>query len=126
CEAVYRAGLNSYLGPLGFPEVPAENPALRRLHEHTMATDPDRFWLAERDDQVLAFGSATIRPPVWFLSMLFVDPGVRARGRADPGHRDRQRPADFEWPLRVARDRPPAAAAQPGRAASRRARPATT
>jgi len=80
CEAVYRAGLNSYLGPLGFPEVPAENPALRRLHEHTMTTDPDRFWLAARDDQVMAFGSATVRPPVWFLSMLFVDPAVQARG----------------------------------------------
>lgn len=80
CEAVYRAGLNSYLGPLGFPEVPADNPALRRLHEHTMRTDPDRFWLAARDDQVLAFGSATVRPPLWFLSMLFVDPGVQARG----------------------------------------------
>lgn len=80
CEAVYRAGLNSYLGPLGFPEVPADNPALRRLHEHTMATDPERFWLAEHGDQVVAFGSATIRPPVWFLSMLFVDPAVQARG----------------------------------------------
>jgi GNAT superfamily N-acetyltransferase len=80
CEAVYRAGLNSYLGPLGFPEVPDENPALRRLHEHTMTTDPERFWLAARGDQVLAFGSATVRPPVWFLSMLFVDPGVQARG----------------------------------------------
>lgn len=80
CETVYRAGLNSYLGPLGFPETPAENPALRRLHEHTMTTDPERFWLATRGDQVLAFGSATVRPPVWFLSMLFVDPGVQARG----------------------------------------------
>ena len=80
CEAVYRAGLNSYLGPLGFPETPAENPALRRLHAHTMATDPERFWLAERGGQVLAFGSAVVRPPVWFLSMLFVDPDVQARG----------------------------------------------
>jgi len=80
CEAVYRAGLNSYLGPLGFPEIPAESPALRRLHEHTMTTDPQHFWLAARGDEVLAFGSATVRPPVWFLSMLFVDPGVQARG----------------------------------------------
>ena len=80
CEAVYRAGLNSYLGPLGFPEIPAENPGLRRLHGHTMATDPDRFWLAARGDQVVAFGSAVVRGPVWFLSMLFVDPAEQARG----------------------------------------------
>ncbi|HYN70637.1 MAG TPA: GNAT family N-acetyltransferase [Candidatus Eisenbacteria bacterium] len=80
CEAVYRAALNGYLGPLGFPEIPTENPGLRRLHAHTLATDPTRFWLAARGDQVVAFGSAVVRGPVWFLSMLFVDPAEQARG----------------------------------------------
>ena len=80
CEAVYRAGLNSYLGPLGFPEIPSENPGLRRLHAHTMATDPERFLLATRGDRVVAFGSAVVRGRAWFLSMLFVDPAEQARG----------------------------------------------
>ena len=81
CERVWREGLDSYLGRLGFPDVAVENPGLRRLHAHTLATDPNRFWVAtEGDGRVVGFGSAVERGPVWFLSMLFVSPDVQARG----------------------------------------------
>lgn len=80
CEDVWRAGLDGYLGPLGFPDMPTENPGLRRLHAHTLATDPSRFWVAVEGDRVVAFGSAVLRGPVWFLSMLFVYPEFQGRG----------------------------------------------
>jgi GNAT superfamily N-acetyltransferase len=81
CERVWREGLDGYLGRLGFPGVPLENPGLRRLHAHTLATDPDRFWVAtDAGDRVIGFGSAVERGPVWFLSMLFVSPNVQALG----------------------------------------------
>jgi GNAT superfamily N-acetyltransferase len=81
CERVWREGLDGYLGRLGFPEIALENPGLRRLHAHTLATDPDRFWVAtEAKGHVIGFGSAVERGPVWFLSMLFVSPEVQARG----------------------------------------------
>jgi ribosomal protein S18 acetylase RimI-like enzyme len=81
CERVWREGLEGYLGRLGFPAVPLENPGLRRLHAHTLATDPLRFWVAlGPDDSIVGFASAVLRGPVWFLSMLFVSPGSQARG----------------------------------------------
>jgi len=80
CERIWRDGLNDYLGQLGQAGVPEDNPGLRRLHAHTLATDPDRFRVATRDGQAVAFGSAVQRGPVWFLSMLFVDPAEQARG----------------------------------------------
>ena len=80
CEAIWRDGLNGYLRPLGFPDVAPDNPGLRRLHAHTLATDPERFWVGERDGAPIAFGSAVVRGRVWFLSMLFVDPSAQAKG----------------------------------------------
>lgn len=81
CERVWREGLDGYLGRLGFPDVALENPGLRRLHAHTLATDPDRFWVATKGDgHVVGFGSAVERGSVWFLSMLFVSPAVQAHG----------------------------------------------
>ena len=82
---IWREGLDAYLRPLGFPPLPADNPGLRRLHAHTLATDPSRFVVAERRGRVgrrrvVAFGSAVERGPLWFLSMLFVEPGEQARG----------------------------------------------
>jgi len=94
CELAWRDGLNDYLVPLGQYEVPADNPALRLLHAHTLATDPDRFWVATRgapadaaadapDDaaaEVIGFAAAVRRESVWFLSMLFVRPGDQSAG----------------------------------------------
>jgi GNAT superfamily N-acetyltransferase len=95
CEIAWRDGLNDYLVPLGQYEVPADNPSLRLMHEHTLATDPDRFWVATRaarDDGpedpvpgadgelVIGFASAVRRASVAFLSMLFVQPSEQAGG----------------------------------------------
>jgi len=84
CERIWRDGLNDYLRRLNLAEVPEDNPGLRRLHAHALATDPDRFWVATRltgrADRVVAFGSTVERGPVAYLSMLFVDPAEQARG----------------------------------------------
>ena len=82
---IWREGIDAYLQPMGFPPLPTDNPGLRRLHAHTLATDPERFVVAERRGRVgrkrvVAFGSAVERGPLWFLSMLFVEPGEQARG----------------------------------------------
>lgn len=81
CGAVWRDGLNDYLGRQGRYEVPAENPGLGRLHAHALASDPERFLVAEDDiGRVVAFGSAIRRERLWFLSMLFVLPDLQAGG----------------------------------------------
>ena len=78
---LWRESIDAYLAPMGFPPLPTDNPGLRRLHTHTLATDPGRFLVAERDGgRVVAFGSAVERGNLWFLSMLFVDPKEQARG----------------------------------------------
>ncbi|MEO8208809.1 MAG: GNAT family N-acetyltransferase [Chloroflexota bacterium] len=86
CENVWRSGLNDYLIPLGQVEIPAENPTLRQLHAHVLATDPARFWVGTRtdessgDEEVVAFAAATLRNTAWFLSMLFVLPREQRSG----------------------------------------------
>lgn len=85
CHRVWRDAINAYTAPLGAPPLPDDNPGVRRLHAHALATDPGRFLVAERtnragDGRVVAFGSAVDRGPLWFLSMLFVEPGEQARG----------------------------------------------
>jgi GNAT superfamily N-acetyltransferase len=85
CNRIWREGIDAYLKPMGFPPLPTDNPGLRRLHEHTLATDPARFMVAERRARVgrrrvVAFGSAVERGPLWFLSMLFVEPSEQAKG----------------------------------------------
>ena len=84
CGIAWRDGLNGYLGPLRLPEVPPEYGPIGRLHEHTLATDPSRFWVARRADpdgeRLAGFGSAIARGPVWFLSMLFVRPDEQGAG----------------------------------------------
>jgi GNAT superfamily N-acetyltransferase len=85
CNRIWREGIDAYLRPMGFPPLPTDNPSLRRLHAHTLATDPSRFVVAERfggpgRKRIVAFGSAVERGPLWFLSMLFVEPREQARG----------------------------------------------
>jgi GNAT superfamily N-acetyltransferase len=85
CNRIWREGIDAYLLPMGFPRLPADNPGLRRLHAHTLATDPTRFLVAEREERfgrqrIVAFGSAVERDALWFLSMLFVEPGQQGRG----------------------------------------------
>lgn len=85
CHRVWREGIVAYTTPLGEPPLPEDNPGVRRLHAHALATDPGRFLVAELADpdgnaRVVAFGSAVERGPLWFLSMLFVEPGQQATG----------------------------------------------
>jgi len=84
CHRIWRDGLDGYLRRLGAPPLPEDNPGVQRLHRHTLASDPERFLVAEREisgiPRVVAFGSATDRGPLWFLSMLFVDPAEQAAG----------------------------------------------
>ena len=85
CNRIWREGIDAYLLPMGFPPLPLDNPGLRRLHQHTLTTDPSRFMVAERGARpggrrIVAFGSAVERGDLWFLSMLFVEPREQARG----------------------------------------------
>jgi GNAT superfamily N-acetyltransferase len=85
CHRVWREGIVAYTTPMGLPPLPEDNPGVRRLHAHALATDPGRFLVAELTDRagqsrVVAFGSAVERGPLWFLSMLFVEPGEQAKG----------------------------------------------
>ncbi len=118
CGRIHRIAIDDYLRRMGFPPSPEENPNLLRLHAHTLATDPARFQVAERrgDDGrggragMVAFGSALDRGPMWFLSMLFVDPAEQARGLGR-ALLERLLPEDRAGRLL----RPPAASAQPRR-----------
>lgn len=80
CGETWRDALNDYLVRLGQPLVGEDLGPIGRLHDHLRATDPDRFWVAAREDRVIGFGAAVPRDPVWFLSMLFVRPGDQGIG----------------------------------------------
>jgi GNAT superfamily N-acetyltransferase len=80
CGEIWRDSLNDYLGRLRQAPVGEDLAPIGRLHAHLRATDPDRFWVAARDGVVVGFGSAALRGPVWFLSMLFVRPEHQGAG----------------------------------------------
>jgi GNAT superfamily N-acetyltransferase len=81
CERIWRTSIDDYAVRLGQHPIPEDNPAIRRLHGHALATDPDRFRIVEdADGRPVAFGSAVVRGPLWFLSMLFVLPGRQGGG----------------------------------------------
>ena len=84
CGRIWRESLNDYLGRLNQSEVPDELGPLGRLHGHTQATDPELFQVAtvpaSGGERVVAFGSAVMRGPIWFLSMLFVRPDAQGQG----------------------------------------------
>lgn len=80
CAGLWRDALNGYLGRLNQPPIGEELAPIGRLHRHVRATDPERFWVAERDGRLVGFTSAVVREGVWFLSMLFIHPDEQARG----------------------------------------------
>jgi GNAT superfamily N-acetyltransferase len=80
CARIWREGINAYLRQLNQREIPDDLAAITRLHTHLLATDPETFLVAVRDETVVAFGAATQRDDVWFLSMLFVTPGEQGAG----------------------------------------------
>jgi len=88
CVGVWHAGLTEYGVRVGRPPMPPTFGPLLGLLGHVLATDPDGFWVAVADGQggagtegpVVAFASALRRERVWFLSMLYVQPGHQERG----------------------------------------------
>jgi GNAT superfamily N-acetyltransferase len=84
CGRIWRDSLNDYLLRLNQSEVPDELGPLGRLHAHTQATDPEGFLVATvpapGGERIVAFGSAVVRGPIWFLSMLFVRPEAQGQG----------------------------------------------
>ena len=94
CIGTWKSGLDNYQARLGLPPVPDDLGPLRRLLDHTLATDPGRFWVASapagdgdgasRPDgapgRLVGFSSAVVREGLWFLTMLFVEPDVQAEG----------------------------------------------
>jgi GNAT superfamily N-acetyltransferase len=97
CVGVWHAGLTDYGVRVGRPPMPPTFGPLLGLLGHLLATDPGGFWVAvanapgadgraARHDPagaegpVVAFVSALRREHVWFLSMLFVQPGHQERG----------------------------------------------
>ncbi len=85
CAAIWRDSINDYTRRLNQPDIPDDLGSILRLYEHLRNADPDGFVVAEgrgagEAPSVVGFASAIRRPPVWFLSMLFVLPGVQASG----------------------------------------------
>jgi hypothetical protein len=80
CAEIWRDALNDYMGRLQIMPVGQDLGPISRLHAHLHSTDPERFWVAERDRRIVGFGSAIVRGRAWFLSMLFVRPGEQNAG----------------------------------------------
>ncbi len=86
CVEIWRESINDYIGRLGQPEIASETSPLMRLYGHLSTTDPERFVVAVQrapetgEERIVAFASAVVRERLWFLSMLFVAPGVQAAG----------------------------------------------
>jgi GNAT superfamily N-acetyltransferase len=93
CVGVWHAGLTEYGVRVGRPAMPPTFGPLLVLLGHLLATDPDGFWVAVEDapgalaagdpsnaeGPLVAFVSALRREHVWFLAMLFVQPGHQGR-----------------------------------------------
>lgn len=84
CAHVWRHAIDDYIVRIGQPALPEEVGPLVRLYRHLQSTDPDRFVAALRDtpagDEIVGFGAAVVRGSLWYLSMLFVLPGLQGAG----------------------------------------------
>jgi hypothetical protein len=81
CPLIWQESIDDYSLRLNQPPTGADLAPIRRLLAHTLASDPDRFWVAlDGDGELCGFASATVRGGLWFLAMLFVRPGTQAAG----------------------------------------------
>lgn len=80
CCEIWKAAIDDYQGRLNQLAVPDDLTGLRRLLAHFLATDPGRFVVAQRNRDLVGFASATVRGDLWFLGMLFVEPGNQGEG----------------------------------------------
>ncbi|MEI7744548.1 MAG: hypothetical protein WCK58_12470 [Chloroflexota bacterium] len=89
--------MDDYQGRIGQRPMITDLGPLYRMLAHALATDPERFWVAEGGAEgeagttggegvkpfeapVCGFASATVREGLWFLAMLFVRPDLQAAG----------------------------------------------
>lgn len=77
--AVFREAFNEYLARAGQELVPDENDQTPGFL-HVLAHDEPRCWGAEREGELVAWGTAILRGDWWFLSSLFVEPEVQGQG----------------------------------------------
>lgn len=83
CTEIWSAGIGDYVRRLNRPWFTGDPEPLLRLLAHFLLTDPTRFWVATDDsdgNQVVGYGSATLRGDAWFLGMLFVLPERQSHG----------------------------------------------
>ena len=76
---VFRVALNDYLARAGQELLPDENDQDPGFL-HTLRHDGERCWVAERQGDMVAWGSAIVRDDWWFLSALFVLPEAQGVG----------------------------------------------
>jgi GNAT superfamily N-acetyltransferase len=77
---VFCRALGSLRRHHGFPWTDPPLQWFDPVARHLLATDPDRFHVAEVDGQLVGFAMAFVRDGFWFLSALFIDPGHQGVG----------------------------------------------
>jgi GNAT superfamily N-acetyltransferase len=85
CAAIWRTSINDYTSRLNQPDIPDDLAAILRLYDHLRSTDPDGFVVAEAplaggERRMVGFVAAILREPLWFLSMLFIEPDAQGAG----------------------------------------------
>jgi GNAT superfamily N-acetyltransferase len=79
-HAVFLAAIGGLYRRHAFtpPEPPLE--AFAAQQRHLLEHDAERCWVYEQNGEVVAYAAAFVRDETWYLSSLFVDPAVQARG----------------------------------------------
>jgi GNAT superfamily N-acetyltransferase len=85
CAGIWRTSINHYTARLNQPDIPDDLAAILRLYRHLRSTDPDGFVVAEAplpggEARTIGFVAAVRREPLWFLSMLFIEPDAQGAG----------------------------------------------
>jgi GNAT superfamily N-acetyltransferase len=80
CAEIWRESINDYKSRLNEPAIPDELGRIIRLHQHLVATDPQRFVAAVGPERIVGFAAAVMREHLWFLSMCFVRPAEQGHG----------------------------------------------
>ena len=60
--------------------VPAPAPQQPHFQAFCLAENPGGLWVAEADGTIVGFGCAWMIGAFWFLSQLFIEPGLQAKG----------------------------------------------
>lgn len=80
CHALFSAAEGAVLEARGYPwsEPPFDRWALTQ--RHLLATDPERYLVAEERGRIVGFTAAIVRGRWWFFSALFIDPAHQGLG----------------------------------------------